>query len=355
MCFASTAHYVAQDKKSPQLSNLCGDFDANSDDDFVKIANSLGFIIERFLGLNIPDEYIRIWFSGGRSFHLEIPYQAFDIEPTVELNRLWQFIINGLNENLPKGCHPFDLNLYTNPRMLRLPNSYYPKYDAYKVELAHDEIHWPIGEIRQLAREPSESLYMEAGYDEYMPVGKAVDWYQEHLMAWKELRANRDEAIPVNPKAIKAISDVPVCVKDLRENAMARLRSQGSANKAQIHDATYSLAIRASLSEAIAYIESWIHSARPEYDNTTSVVKTIYANPAKYRFSCSLAWHLGLDCAKASCPLYQKHDLRKHAERVRRVDVVEEPRVVENAVSVSEARERMRNALITLISNWWQL
>ncbi len=65
LCFASTARYREQDKQSPQLSNLCGDFDAASDDDFLKIANSIAFIIEYCLKLNIPDEYIRVWFSGG--------------------------------------------------------------------------------------------------------------------------------------------------------------------------------------------------------------------------------------------------------------------------------------------------
>jgi hypothetical protein len=353
LCFATTARYQRQDKQSPQLSNLCGDFDADSDDDFEKIANSVDFLINHFVGLNVPDECIRIWFSGGRSFHVEIPYQVFDIQPTVELNLRFRFIIEHFCETLPDGCFPFDLSLYSNPRMFRLPNSFYPKYGTYKIELTHDDIHMPISEIREMAREPQDALYMEAGYAEYAPVWKAVNWYQEQIEAWEELDADREE-IPIDPEAIKAMVDVPVCIADLRANAAERLTRKGTANKAQIHDATYSLSKGHSEAVAVVAIESWISSARPDYQNTKSVVKSIYANPGKYKFSCGLAWHLELKCAKEACPLYRKHDLRKHSERVRVVQNIDWNPPTGEVMPVTEARKRMENHLVDTVIDWWQ-
>lgn len=353
LCFATTARYQRQDKLSPQLSNLCGDFDADSDDDFEKIANSVDFLINHFVGLNVPDEYLRVWFSGGRSFHFEIPYQTFDVQPTVELNLRWKFIIEQINETLPDGCFPFDLSLYSNPRMFRLPNSFYPKYNAYKIELAHDDIHLPIGDIRELAREPQDALYMEAGYAEYAPVWKAIDWYQEQVEAWEELEADRGE-IPTDPEAIKAMVSVPLCINDLRTNAADRLGKPGTANKAQIHDATYSLAKGIPKAAAVDAIETWIHDARPDYQNTKSVVKSIYANPSKYKFSCALAWHLELNCAKEACPLYRKHDLRKHSERVRVVQNIDWKPPIREAVTVTNARKLMENHLVDTVIDGWQ-
>ena len=34
LCFATTARYKAKDKQLPQISNFCGDLDADNDDDF---------------------------------------------------------------------------------------------------------------------------------------------------------------------------------------------------------------------------------------------------------------------------------------------------------------------------------
>lgn len=357
LCFATTARYQTKNKGAPQLSNLCGDFDADSDDDFPAIANSVAFIINHFMGFNVPDEYLRVWFSGGRSFHFEIPYQAFDVKPTVELNQRWKFIIEQINETLPDGCFPFDLSLYSNPRMFRLPNSYYPKYNAYKIELAHDEIRLPISEIRDMAREPQEPLYSEASYVDYAPVGKAMDWYQEHIEAWEALDAEREE-IPIDPEAIKAMVSVPLCIKGLRTHGP---KQSGTRNKCQVLDATYSLHRGASSAEAIAAIDGWTDlmpgdecKKKERRASTRSAVKTIYTNPNKYRFACQFAWHLELDCAKDACPLYRKHDLRKHSERVRVVPYIDWNPPIREAVTVTNARKLMEAHLVDTVIDGWQ-
>jgi len=92
LCFATTARYQKQDKESAQLSNFCVDFDAESDGDFPRIVNSVVFVTEFFEKRHVPKDDVRIWFSGGRSYHLEIPYQFFGIQPTEGLNRYWKFV-----------------------------------------------------------------------------------------------------------------------------------------------------------------------------------------------------------------------------------------------------------------------
>ena len=76
LCFQTTARFLEQDKESPQLSNFCGDFDARTDQDFPHIIESIRFL-EESLGVDVPAGALRVWFSGGRSYHFEVPYQYF--------------------------------------------------------------------------------------------------------------------------------------------------------------------------------------------------------------------------------------------------------------------------------------
>ena len=97
---------MEQDKESPQLSNFCGDFDAKTDQDFSHIVESI-YVIEEFLEeVGVPKETLRIWFTGGRGYHFEVPYQYFLAEPKVGLNRIWKQIAMVINNQMPKGCFP---------------------------------------------------------------------------------------------------------------------------------------------------------------------------------------------------------------------------------------------------------
>ena len=106
LCFQTTARFLEQDKESPQLSNFCGDFDAKTDQDFSHIVESIYFIEEFLEEVGVPKETLRIWFTGGRGYHFEVPYQHFLEKPKVGLNRIWKQIAMVINNQMPEGCFP---------------------------------------------------------------------------------------------------------------------------------------------------------------------------------------------------------------------------------------------------------
>jgi len=97
-CHASIQHYQLKNTKKPYLSNCYLECDPESDDDFKKMVNSVGFIWEFFGQYQIAPEDFRYWYSGRRSFHIELPYQFFGVGPTVNLHFYWQYLASMLND-----------------------------------------------------------------------------------------------------------------------------------------------------------------------------------------------------------------------------------------------------------------
>jgi hypothetical protein len=346
LCFQTTARFLEQDKESPQLSNFCGDFDANTDQDFSHIVESIRFIEEFLEGVGVPAGALRVWFSGGRSYHFEMPYQYFLEKPKVGLNRIWKQVAMMINSHMPEGCFPLDLQLYSNPRMLRMPNSYYPKYGTYKIELYPDEWEFPISEIRQLAKHP-----------------RALNlWKRPKLSGWEQSREWFDEigfsseiarSIPANPEVLKALPQgfLPVCIRSIRENSanLSDIR-----NHAQLIGASFSYSVGLEQEVAAEIMDGWTFAHYEKTENhqmlkefrshNRSVVAAVYGDPKKYRFGCRFPRSAGLPCAEGDCPIWQENDYRRHDSAVQDISPGNMEKVEESepgAVSVAQARKQI--------------
>jgi len=126
-----------------------------------------------------------------------VKYLALDVDAYLKEESAWGF-----------ECLEIDQSIYSNPSMFRLPNSYYPKYGTYKIELTHQEaINLSEDELRKLARKPRPPLYDTDIFLSYEPIDDAVQWY-------KELKADFDEHeaesayIPVYDEAIKMMGGI---------------------------------------------------------------------------------------------------------------------------------------------------
>jgi hypothetical protein len=166
--FSTPQHYQAKDTSSPFISNFYAEADADGDSELPLVVNSLLFIVEYFRQYEIEPTDFRFWFTGGRSFHTELPFQFFGVMPSSTLHEYWKYVGNLLNDAMPDNCLPLDTSIYNVSRMWRLPNSVHQKRGFYKIELSYDEIQrLSIPEIREMSRNPRPSFVSDRQFETY--------------------------------------------------------------------------------------------------------------------------------------------------------------------------------------------
>ena len=330
LIFHTIGHFIEPDKEAPQLCDLCFECDVGGDtkveqqQNFKRMQNTVDELYSFFADLGIEDGQIRFFFTGGRSIHVVVMHQPFGVEPMVRLNDVMKHIAKYLNDGLlyEDVYHPLDESLYSNPKMFRMPNSYYPKYDAWKIEISPKEINLSESELRKLARKPRPPLY-DLSEIPTEPIPDALEWYQERVQEFEELQKER-EHIPVKPKALKELEGIPACIADLRGDG---IKQEGTRNKATMLDATFCYATGVSQDEAFTTINEWVQAipdhltgcrrGRQREISTRGVVKHIYEHPKNYKFACGYAQALDLECDKEVCPLYNKKSFAKWNKRVK--------------------------------------
>ena len=330
LIFHTINHYIKADTEALQLCDLCFECDVGGNTDFERrqnfrrMQNTVSDLYDFFSDLGIEDGQIRFFFTGGRSIHVVVMNQPFGVEPMVELNLVMKHIAQYFNHGLLDWdeYHPLDESLYSNPKMFRMPNSYYPKYDAWKIEISPKEISLPEKELRKLARKPRPPLY-DLSEIPKEPIPDALEWYQERVQELDELQKER-EHIPVKPKALKELEGIPACIVDLRSDG---IKIEGTRNKATMLDATFCYATGVSQDEAFATINEWVQAipdhltgcrrGRQREISTRSVVKYIYEHPKDYKFACGYAQALDLECDREVCPLYNKKSFAQWNKRVK--------------------------------------
>ena len=331
LIFHTINHYIRDDTEGLQLCDLCLECDVSGETEdekqmnFKRMQDTVDELYSFFSDLGIEAGQIRFFFTGGRSIHVVVMNQPFGVEPMVELNLVMKHIAKYLNDGLlyEDVYHPLDENLYANPKMFRMPNSYYPKYDAWKIEISPKEFDLPEAELRKLAKEPRPPLY-DLSEIPIEPIPDAVEWYKERLQEFQELQKER-EHIPVDPRVLKNLSELPACIADLRTNTISK---EGIRNQATLLDATFCKSTGVSKQDAIVSIDEWVQripkhltSCKPGKARTIatkSVVESVFRGK-KYKFACGYAQALDLECSQEACPLYKKKDFQRGNKRVKTI------------------------------------
>jgi hypothetical protein len=358
LIFHTINHYSGDDTAGLQLSDLCFECDVGGKTEFEqkqnfrRMQNTIDALYRLFYGdLGLEDGQIRFFFTGGRSIHVVVMHQVFGVEPMVELNLVMKHIAKYFNLGLLDWdeYHPLDEALYSNPRMFRMPNSYYPKYDAWKIEISPQEIDLPEAELRELARNPRPPLYelKEIPTD---PMPEAVEWYKERFQEFQEIQKER-EHVPVDPRVLKNLSELPACIADLRTNTISK---DGIRNKATLLDATFCKSTGVSKQDALVSIDEWVQripkhltSCKPGKARTIatkSVVESVYRGK-QYKFACGYAQALDLECSKEACPLYKKKAFHKWGKRVKVI-----PNFTPTYSGVMVSIDELRTALAKKVS-----
>lgn len=85
----------------------------------------------------VPIEYMQIYFSGSKGFHVIVPQDIFDIEEDERLNDIYYLIATEIKKHTLFGN--IDLK-YDRRRLFRVPNSINNKSGLYKIPLSYEEL-----------------------------------------------------------------------------------------------------------------------------------------------------------------------------------------------------------------------
>ncbi len=154
--------------------------------------------------LNIPIEYISIYYSGQKGIHLIVNPLVFMIEPCKELNAMYKLLAEDINA-IAK-ANTIDIGLYDNKRMFRLPHSIHQTTGLYKIPLTYDELKsLSISEIKELAKRPR---HIETTQPELCPQARSIMTSYKHKIQLQRKNVKKvkyDKKLDITPPCIQYI------------------------------------------------------------------------------------------------------------------------------------------------------
>src|SRR5215467_2435063 len=148
-------------------------------DDKVDPAHALVWVrrfLDRMDAWEVPLDALRVYFSGAKGFHLEIPHTLFGgFEPSDQLHTYERHAALELMADIP-----FDTSVYDKLRLWRLTNTFNTKGQRYKVQLSiHEVTTRSMPEILDLALKPRpRSLFPTAPAHGWNPNEFLVEVWQ---------------------------------------------------------------------------------------------------------------------------------------------------------------------------------
>src|SRR5215218_9303688 len=121
---------------------------------------------------DLPMEAVRVYFSGNKGFHVEIPEEPFGgFRASKNIARKLKTLVMQLGE----GAQSLDAEIYDTVRLWRTPNTRHGKTRLYKVPISTEELFTLTPEeIRELAKQPRRD-FSRTEADEYGPLPALVD------------------------------------------------------------------------------------------------------------------------------------------------------------------------------------
>ncbi|MDI6847735.1 MAG: hypothetical protein QMD23_06360 [Candidatus Bathyarchaeia archaeon] len=136
------------------LSDFYMDFDCKENPD--KARKEAVAVIKKLINdYNIPEDNIRIAFSGMKGICLTIDHRVFATESHADLPLIWKSMVQDLIAKLK--LKTADTDIYERRRLWRLLNSRHQKSGLYKIPLTLAELeNLTIDKIKQMANKPRE-------------------------------------------------------------------------------------------------------------------------------------------------------------------------------------------------------
>jgi len=324
-CFSTVQMFASKTRGKNEvfIAPLYFDLDYKTDPS-VSQADAVKLIDFFMNELDIQETDISLYFSGSKGFHILIDHRALDIKPGADLHKIYKHIAGYLIHRLK--LQALDLVVYTEKRMLRLPNSQHAATSLYKIELSLEEIQTlTLDEIKKKANMPRIQPVIDPA-ERIKKRGNrapAVQFFQAKAAEWQEAQATSNARYAQDEFNFRK-DRPPVCVLDILNGGW---KKEGDRNQATVQLAAYYKEAGHSKEEAHRILEDWVRkhtSADSGYQidqrvaNTRSVVDAVYDKDNNYRFGCAFIRSLHgektpgnadyerVACAGALCPCIKK-------------------------------------------------
>lgn len=291
---------------------ICFDFDSDKPETAISDVRRLYdyFISEHW----IEKEYVHLYFSGSKGFHLVLDPRVIKLTPHQKLTYIVRQFAFGLRYKL--GLDTMCDRIYSIPRLWRYPDSIHPKSKLYKVELDISELA-DINNIREIAQNPRGELYpRETYYDEnnnlIAPLVKHTlnAEFLKYYYEYEELeRFNVKTNIVLNKEL--ALEKTPLCIRRILTEYPF---SKGNRNKATMVLANWYRTAGVSEQDAQKIISDWAYripqdrlqshttGSKEILDSTQAVVSTVFRGGDQYNFVCNRAKWIFVNPREFRCP-----------------------------------------------------
>ncbi|MEM2936040.1 MAG: hypothetical protein QW231_02565, partial [Candidatus Bathyarchaeia archaeon] len=310
--YASIFRYESPDFENSN-SRLYGPYyaDLDSQEDPEKALKEARELVEVLRRLGIPEASIRLYFSGAKGFHVEVPLETFGGEPHRDLNKIWKRLSEWIEEYLHKNFQTpkfqtLDWNIYDRRRLWRLSNSQNGKTGLYKVPLSVDELFsLDLEAIKSLAKAPRD---FPSSSPPHPPTASKSEPPKENLMRlWEALvygAETEEDGFPVSkerrPKVGKPYQGTdPPCIINLWN---LRLREGEGRNEAALRLFCYLHNFKGfEAFKAIEIVKAW-NARQIEPLGDRELESVIKSGASKgYVFGCEGMEAYG--CDRKACPL----------------------------------------------------
>jgi hypothetical protein len=166
--------------RARRVANLYFDLDDQQGEDWA-LSNARTLVA--YLINFVPEEAIRIYFTGQKGFHVEVEQVALGVGIMEGLSALYRCIATGIKNILELTA--LDFSVYDARRMWRLPNSEHQHSGLFKVPLTAEELELDLPGIWELALRPRLYVVPEQHFDPH-----ANEWLRQ-WMAQQELDQGR--------------------------------------------------------------------------------------------------------------------------------------------------------------------
>ena len=251
--------------------------------------------------MNVGQEYLKIYFSGGKGIHIVVDPICLGILPHPQLNQIFHIIVKDIQRYTTHGC--VDTRIYDNKRLFRLPNSIHGKTGRYKIPLtAHELRTLSFEDIKLLSSQPRMIDVPKATYST-----KANRMYVTYINQWeKEQREIEDRK---NKTYSTTFKYTPPCISNILENGI----EEGERNN--------TLAVISSFFKQQGYSEAETLERLTKFNadmvkpslhqrEIDTIVDSIYAG--EYKYGCKAL--IDLNRCNGECKIKQNLE-RKRKEK----------------------------------------
>ncbi len=247
----------------------------------------------------IPKEYIEIYFSGAKGFHLLIRPVIFDGKPEYDLNRRYKALAKFVAKK--RALQHVDLQIYDRKRLFRIPNSINSKSGLYKIPLSlHTLMYSTYEEIKELARTPQEPSDIPI-----RKVQKAAKYYKYLFTKVKKKQARKTSS-SFSAKKVeqdRQLRQLLPCIKEVLEFGT----EQGKRNSTTIALASSLFQAGYSLEDTRNILIAWNNANSPplsQRELETTMMSAYRMSKDERFYGCSSIQDLGL--CTAGCSLLKR-------------------------------------------------